>query len=37
MPGSKLPDLALQKYSRHMYKDIGEVKQYCTYIFHKCI
>ncbi len=35
MPVSKLPDLAVQEYARHKYEDIGEVKPYYTYIFHK--
>jgi hypothetical protein len=35
MPGSKLPDLAVQEYARHPYKNIGEVKPYYTYIFHQ--
>lgn len=35
MSASRLPDLAVQEYARHMYKDIGEVQPYYTYIFHK--
>ncbi len=35
MPASRLPDLAVQEYASHDYKNIGEIKPYYTYIFHQ--